>query len=83
LETIGKAYQSTPLKAEADGSYVAKVATPEKGWTASFVELEFDSGGAFPFKVSTSVEVLPNQRPFEGINLAEVPYEPNLKKEGK
>lgn len=81
--TIGKTYQGTPLKPEADGSYVAKVTTPEKGWTASFVELEFDSGGTFPFKVSTSVEVLPKQRPFEGINLAEVPYEPNLKKEGK
>ena len=83
VETIGKAYHSTPLTAEADGSYVAKVTTPEKGWTASFVELEFDSGGTFPFKVSTSVEVLPKTRPFEGINLAEVPYEPNLKKEGK
>lgn len=81
--TIGKTYQGTPLKPQADGSYVAKVTTPEKGWTASFVELEFDSGGTFPFKVSTSVEVLPKQRPFEGINLAEVPYEPNLKKEGK
>lgn len=81
--TIGESYQSTPLKPEADGSYVAKVTTPEKGWSASFVELEFDSGGTFPFKVSTSVEVLPKQRPFEGINLAEVPYEPNLKKEGK
>jgi len=81
--TIGKTYQGTPLKPEADGSYVAKVTTPEKGWTASFVELEFDSGGTFPFKVSTTVEVLPKQRPFEGINLAEVPYEPNLKKEGK
>lgn len=83
VETIGKAYQSTPLRAGADGSYVAKVAAPEKGWSASFVELEFDSGGAFSFRVSTGVEVLPKTRPFEGINLAEVPYEPNLKKAGK
>jgi PhoPQ-activated pathogenicity-related protein len=83
VATIGEAYQSTPLQAEVDGSYVAKLTTPEKGWTASFVELEFDSGGTFPFKVSTSVRVLPETRPFEGIDLAEVPYEPNLKKEGK
>jgi PhoPQ-activated pathogenicity-related protein len=83
VATIGEAYQSTSLQAEADGSYVAKLTTPEKGWTASFVELEYDSGGSFPFKVSTSVRVLPETRPFEGINLAEVPYEPNLKKEAK
>jgi PhoPQ-activated pathogenicity-related protein len=83
VATIGKAYQSTSLQAEADGSYVAKLTTPEKGWTASFVEVEYDSGGSFPFKVSTSVRVLPETRPFEGINLAEVPYEPNLKKQGK
>jgi PhoPQ-activated pathogenicity-related protein len=83
VETIGRSYQSTLLKAEPDGSYVARIAAPEKGWTASFVELEFDSGGAFPFKVSTGVEVLPRTRPFEGVDLAEVPYEPNLKKVGK
>jgi PhoPQ-activated pathogenicity-related protein len=83
VETIGKAYHSTPLVAQADGSYVARVAAPEKGWSASFVELEFDSGGAFSFRVSTGVEVLPKTRPFEGINLAEVPYEPNVKAGGK
>jgi PhoPQ-activated pathogenicity-related protein len=83
VATIGKAFTSTPLTAEADGSYVARASAPEQGWTASFVELEYDSGGTFPFKVSTAVEVLPKTRPFEGINLAEVPYEPNLKQGGK
>lgn len=78
--TIGKAYESTELKAQTDGSYVADTPTPAAGWTASFVELEYDSGGPFAFKASTSVRVLPETRPFEGINLAEVPYEPNLKK---
>lgn len=81
--TIGKAYESTELEAQADGSYVAETPTPASGWTASFVELEYDSGGQFAFKVSTSVRVLPETRPFEGINLAEVPYEPNLKKTGE
>ncbi|WP_428305726.1 PhoPQ-activated pathogenicity-related family protein [Lacipirellula sp.] len=83
VETIGKAYQSTDLQPQTDGSYVAKIATPKKGWIASFVELEYDSGGSFPFKVTTSVRVLPETRPFEGINLDDVPYEPILQKGGK
>ena len=83
VATIGKAYAETELQAESDGSYVARIETPEKGWSASFVELEYDSGGAFPFKVSTSVRVLPETAPFAGVDLAEIPYEPNMKLQGK
>ena len=35
----------------------------EKGWTAAFVEVTYDTGGAFPFKVSTAVRVLPDTLP--------------------
>lgn len=78
LATIGPAYKSTELKPEADGSWVARLSAPEKGWTASFVELTFDSGGTFPFKVSTSVRVLPDTRPFEGVDLESLKYETDV-----
>lgn len=78
VATIGKAYRGAELKAEADGSWVARVAAPEQGWTASFVEAAYDSGGPFPFIQSTGVRVLPETRPFEGIDLATVQYEGNL-----
>jgi PhoPQ-activated pathogenicity-related protein len=77
VATIGKAYTGTELMPEADGSWVGRAATPEKGWTASFIELAYDSGGAFPFEVSTAVRVLPDIRPYEGIDLATTRYEPN------
>ena len=44
LETIGKAWKSSPLAANDKGVYDTGVKAPEKGWTAYFVELLFDSG---------------------------------------
>jgi PhoPQ-activated pathogenicity-related protein len=79
VSTIGKAYVASELKAEADGSWLGRADKPEKGWTASFVELTFDSGGAFPFKVSTAVRVSPDTCPHEGIDLATVKYERELR----
>ena len=78
VATIGKAYAGTELKPEADGTWVGRAAKPEKGWTASFIELGYDSGGAFPFKVSTGVRVLPDTLPYAGIDLATTRYEPDL-----
>jgi PhoPQ-activated pathogenicity-related protein len=77
VSSIGKAYAATELMPEADGSWLARVKTPDQGWTAAFVQLAFDSGGAFPFKVSTAVRVLPETRPYEGIDLETVKYEPD------
>ena len=48
LATIGPAYRSTELKPEADGSWLGRVTKPEKGWTAAFVEVAYDTGGAIP-----------------------------------
>jgi PhoPQ-activated pathogenicity-related protein len=42
---------------------VAKVAKPETGWTAFFVELVFDSGGKVPFKFTTQVAIVPDVLP--------------------
>jgi PhoPQ-activated pathogenicity-related protein len=82
LETIGKAFTATELKPEADGAWVGRAAAPDRGWTASFVELTYDSGGAFPLKVSTGVRVLPETLPHAGLDLADVRYEPEVKKAG-
>jgi len=80
LDTIGKAFSAMELKPEADGAWVGRAATLEKGWTASFVEVAYDSGGVFPFEVSTGVRVLPETLPFADIDLAGVRYEPEVKR---
>jgi hypothetical protein len=66
------------LHPEADGTWLGRAPKPEKGWTASFVELSHDSGGPFPFESSTAVRVLPDTLPFAGIDLATTRYEPNV-----
>ncbi len=78
LKTIGPAFESTTLKPDADGSYVAPPPPEQPGWTASFVELTYDVGGPFPLKVSTGVQITPDVLPFKGIELTEVKYEPEM-----
>jgi hypothetical protein len=63
METLGKKYTSQVLAPSVDGTYVATVAEPEKGWTAYFVELTFDSGGPFPLKLTTNVRIIPDTLP--------------------
>ena len=72
LETIGKAFKSRPLNDEGGGVFVAQAEQPQKGWTASFVELTFDLGGPFPFKVTTGIRISPDTLPFETLNPADV-----------
>jgi PhoPQ-activated pathogenicity-related protein len=63
LEAIGPAYKKSRLDPAETGLYVAKVAKPESGWTAFFVELTFDSGLKVPFKFSTQVSIVPDVLP--------------------
>lgn len=77
LETIGPAFQHQPLAAEPDGSYVARIRQPDQGWTAGFVELQYDTGGRNPLKVSSAVRIVPEPLPFAGIDLKNVPFEGN------
>jgi PhoPQ-activated pathogenicity-related protein len=63
LETIGKAWTSSPLSGVNGGVYDAQVKAPEKGWTAYFVELRFDSGTPLPYRFSTEVRVVPDTLP--------------------
>lgn len=64
IETFGAKFTSTELQDQGGGVYVAKVAAPEKGWTAYTVELTFPSGGKYPFKFTTAVRVNPDTEPF-------------------
>jgi PhoPQ-activated pathogenicity-related protein len=64
LEKIGKAWTSSPLTGTDKGIYDATVKAPAKGWTAYFVELQFDSGTPQPFRFSTEVRVVPDTLPF-------------------
>ncbi len=64
LDVIGKAYRSTPLEETRKGVYVVKVAKPEKGFTAFFVELVYPGSGKYPFKFTTEVSVVPDILPY-------------------
>jgi len=65
LDTIGRAYTSTPLRAEKNGTYHGRVTPPASGYTAFFVELVYDSGGKYPFKFTTEVSVVPDALPHQ------------------
>ena len=64
VDSIGKAFTSTPLQRRPDGTYVGKVAKPAAGYTAYFVELVYPSGGPYPFKFTTEVSVIPDVLPY-------------------
>jgi PhoPQ-activated pathogenicity-related protein len=64
VESIGKVYTSTDLEPLSEGIYVGRVEGPEKGWTAFFIELTYDSKGPKPFKFTTEVSVVPDVLPF-------------------
>jgi PhoPQ-activated pathogenicity-related protein len=76
VKTIGKAYQSVPLTAEGPGMFIGKIATPEKGWTAFYVELSYDVGAPSPLKLSTAVRILPEKLPFADLDPSQAALEP-------
>jgi PhoPQ-activated pathogenicity-related protein len=63
LDVIGPAYKSEALTPSGPNTWVARVPSPAKGWTAFFVELTFPSGGRYPLKFTTAVRVLPDTLP--------------------
>ena len=68
-DTIGAGWSATVLKPDEQGNYVARVAKPDKGWTAMFIELSYPTPAKVALKVTTSVEVIPKALPFP-------PFEP-------
>jgi PhoPQ-activated pathogenicity-related protein len=68
LETLGPVWTSTPVD-EKDGAFSATPAKADKGWTASMIELTFDTGAGVPLKLTTSVAVTPDTLPFAASNV--------------
>jgi PhoPQ-activated pathogenicity-related protein len=64
MMTIGKPFTSSDLTDRGGGVYVGRIEKPAKGWTESFVELAFPSGGKYPFKFTTAVRITPDALPF-------------------
>jgi PhoPQ-activated pathogenicity-related protein len=64
VSTIGKTFVSRELSADASGAYVAPIPTGRPGWTAYFVQLEFEIGAATPLRVTTPVWVTPDTLPY-------------------
>jgi len=65
VDTIGKAYQSTPLKKQGDGTYVGRVDKPEAGFRAFYIELVYPGYVKYPLKFTTDVVVTPDVLPFK------------------
>jgi PhoPQ-activated pathogenicity-related protein len=64
FDTIGAAYHETPMTPSGPNTWVARLRAPPRGWSASFVELTFPSGGKYPLKLTTAVRVLPDKLPY-------------------
>jgi PhoPQ-activated pathogenicity-related protein len=64
VDTIGSAYRSSVLAPEKDGTYIGKVAKPDKGYTAFFVELMYPGPAKHAFKFTTEVSVVPDTLPY-------------------
>ncbi|GIW99667.1 MAG: hypothetical protein KatS3mg111_3000 [Pirellulaceae bacterium] len=62
LETIGPAFQARELSPAARMD--VPLDTKDQGWTAHFVELEYDVGAESPLVISTEVFILPDVLPF-------------------
>jgi PhoPQ-activated pathogenicity-related protein len=66
VESLGRVWSSSELPVQSDGTYVAQVDKPEKGWTAYMVELTFARKDApAPFKFTTEVKVVPEVLPYK------------------
>lgn len=73
--TIGKSYTGQPLDDAGGGVFVGKIPTPEKGWSAFFVELTYDVGAVFPLKVTSAVRILPETLPFADLRMEDAKLE--------
>lgn len=60
LDVTGPIWTETVLEPQDDGSYVGKVAKPEKGYTAYLVELTFPGPGKDPLILTTPTRITPD-----------------------
>jgi PhoPQ-activated pathogenicity-related protein len=68
LETFGPKWGSSDLGNPHDGTILANVPAPAKGWTAFLVELTFPSHAPAPFKFTTPVRVIPDTLPYKFVS---------------
>jgi len=64
MEEIGPAWTSSPLTDQGGGLYIGQIPAPTQGYAAFLVELEFPSGGLYPFHFTTEVSVVPDFLPY-------------------
>jgi len=63
VEEVGKIYQSKDLQDKGEGVYDVELDEPASGWTAYFVQCEFNVGATKPLRYTTGVRILPDDRP--------------------
>lgn len=64
VDTIGKAFTSTRVMPDKDGTFRGNVPKPKEGFTAYFLEVLYPSGTKYPFKFTTEVYVKPDVEPY-------------------
>ena len=65
VETLGRKYVATPPSSTPElGVSFAYTHAPEQGWTAYFMEFDWDVGAPTRFKLTTEVVVVPDDLPF-------------------
>ena len=65
MESLGAAYSGNAVVPEENMSFSTTYnVEPKKGWTAWFVEAEYDVGAAVPLKLTTEVVVTPSTLPY-------------------
>jgi PhoPQ-activated pathogenicity-related protein len=65
VDTVGEgAFEAVPLIPRRDGTFLAHVPPPGRGFTAWFVELTFEGRARYPLKFTTEVFVTPDVLPY-------------------
>ena len=64
LDTLGPKYVEKEIPLNESGAYEATIETPEKGWTAGFLELTYADEPA-PFKFTSGITVTPDTLPYK------------------
>lgn len=66
VTTIERTWESKKINANAHGDFVVQLEAPEKGWSATFVELTFQpKKSPTPIKLTSGVYVRPTFLPFD------------------
>lgn len=65
MDVVGKIWEEEDLEPVEEGVYVAGKPAPEKGWTASLIELRFEVADIGQIVFTTGTSILPEALPFE------------------